>query len=597
MKHISKSNFGENYKTLFFILFSFLTIFLLNLVYPLEVFSSQFDNEWGIVSGVVPHHLLAEKIIDDFFRYISSQGKVENIILLSPDHFQSALINHNHSFITYDHKPDNEFFSGLAFNAALSDALSREIKIANNRSAIAYDHGITNLLPFIEKYLPETKILPVLIPEKTTRIQIEQLVEVIDKNTSPSTVIIASVDFSHYLPRNAAEFHDKKSMRTLLNFEQDKFENIEVDCWQALYAVRFFAKLRDREISLIIDHKCANDFLDLESEETTSYFSMVYGGNSFQEIGSNSLFQEEIREVKTILFTGDIMLDRGVEELINENNIYFPFQNILQFLKGVDIVCGNLEGPIVCELPDFSPQSLKFAFGTEMSKAVSIAGFNLLSLANNHASDMGIDGFKETKKNLMAYQIHSTGNPFCEKHDSCNEIFLSDDIIFSAFNRILPFKTKDAEILDAIKELHVNHPEKFIVINIHWGNEYQGHCSNTQRELAHRMIEAGADLIIGHHPHVVQNIENYRDRLIFYSLGNFVFDQYFSEETQEGLAVGLEIYPDKSVFRLFPLQIDLCQPALMNNAKAQFFLKQLAECSDVQLADEIERGIIIVKRR
>jgi len=597
MKHILKSNFGKNYKTLFFILLSFPTIFLLNLAYPLEVFSSQFDNERGIVSGVVPHHLLAEKIIDDFFRYISSQGKVENIILLSPDHFQSALINHSHSFITSDHKPDNEFFSGLAFNAALFNVLSKEIKITDNRSAIAYDHGITNLLPFIEKYLPETKILPVLIPEKTTRIQIEQLVEAIDKNTSPSTVIIASVDFSHYLPRNAAEFHDKKSIRTLLNFEQDKFKNIEVDCWQALYAVRLFAKLRDREIPLIICHKCANDFLDLESEETTSYFSMVYGVNNPQEIGSNLPFQKEIRKVKTILFTGDIMLDRGVEELISKNNIYFPFQNILQFLKGVDIVCGNLEGPIAGELQDFSPQSLKFAFGTEMSKAISIAGFNLLSLANNHVSDMGIEGFKETKKNLMAYKIHTTGNPFCEKLDSNNDIFLSDDIIFSAFNRILPFRAKDAEILDAIKELHANYPEKFMIINMHWGDEYQGLCSSTQGELAHRMIEAGADLIIGHHPHVVQNIESYRDRIIFYSLGNFVFDQNFSEETQESLAVGLEIYPDELLFRLFPLQIDLCQPALMNNAKTRFFLRQLAEHSDVQLAEEIERGIIIIKRR
>ena len=582
---------------LFFILIFFLSILLLNLAYPLKVFSSQFDNEHDIVSGVVPHHLLAEKIIDKFFKYISSQGKVENIILLSPDHFQSAVINHNHSFITYDHKPDNEFFSGLAFNAVLFDALSREIKLTGNRSAITYDHGITNLLPFIKKYLPETKILPILIPKETTQIQIEELVEAIDKNTSLSTVIIASVDFSHYLPQNAADFHDKKSMRVLLNFEQDKFKNIEVDCWQALYAIRYFAKLRDREIPLIIDHKCANDFLDLESEETTSYFSLVYGSNNPEEIVSISSFQEEIREVKTIMFTGDIMLDRGVEELINQNNINYPFQNILQFLKGIDIVCGNLEGPIVGELPDFSPQCLKFAFGTEISKAVSSAGFNLLSLANNHASDMGIDGFKETKKNLMEYQIPSTGSPFYEKYYNNNDVFLSDDIIFSAFNRILPFKTKDTEILDTIKELQVNHPEKFMIINMHWGNEYQGHCSSAQRELAHQMIEAGADLIIGHHPHVVQNIENYRDRLIFYSLGNFIFDQYFSEETQEGLAVGLEIYLDKSVFRLFPLQIDLCQPALMNNAKAQFFLKQLAECSDVQLADEIESGIIIVKRR
>ena len=103
--------------------------------------------------------------------------------------------------------------------------------------------------------------------------------------------------------------------------------------------------------------------------------------------------------------------------------------------------------------------------------------------------------------------------------------------------------------------------------------------------------------MIGHHPHVVQNIEKYKEKIIFYSLGNFIFDQYFSKETQQGLAIGLEIYPGELVFNLFPLQIDRSQPALMAHDSSNEFLMQLAKRSDKQLVEEIERGIIKIKRR
>jgi len=139
-----------------------------------------------------------------------------------------------------------------------------------------------------------------------------------------------------------------------------------------------------------------------------------------------------------------------------------------------------------------------------------------------------------------------------------------------------------------------SNPDNFLIVSMHWGEEYKLINSPAQQSLAHRIIEAGADLIIGHHPHVVQNIEKYQEKLIFYSLGNFIFDQYFSTETQEGLAVGLEIHPDKLVCRLFPLQINLSQPVLMQQNKASKFLIQLAKRSDNRLEDEIKSGIIKV---
>ncbi len=108
-------------------------------------------------------------------------------------------------------------------------------------------------------------------------------------------------------------------------------------------------------------------------------------------------------------------------------------------------------------------------------------------------------------------------------------------------------------------------------------------------------------MIIGTHPHVAQEIEEYvtknskTGRLIFYSLGNFVFDQYFSKETQTGLMMGLELSDKEAVFRLFPVKEKLSRPELMNAEESAVFLKKLSEISDKKLAGEIKKGVIKIK--
>jgi len=588
---IFKFNNRKNHILLFFILTTFLSIVLiLNFINILEIFASDSGNKQDIVSGVVPHHLLAEEIVEDFFQCISSEEKIETLILLSPDHFHSGTLNDDNAFITLDWKSgsEKEEFDNIKIDSLLGKKLAGENKITLNSSAIIYDHGITNLIPYIKKYFPESKFLPILIPIDITKEQIEHLVKTINTETPAQTIIIASVDFSHYLPSQAADFHDAKSIRVLLNFEEENFKNIEVGCWQALYAARLFAKLRQKEVPRIIAHKNSVDFLNLELEETTSYFSVVFGEKKIEETFN--------QKVKTVLLVGDIMLDRGVENLIKQNSIYYPFQKISHFLRGIDTVFGNLEGPVVNNPPEFPVNSLKFAFNPEVIKGASWSNFNLFSLANNHTPDMGKEGLEETKEWLKKYGINFVGDPLSVSSDNLNSSFLRDDITFLAFNQIFPFMEKEEEMIKAIKTVKYLNPDNFLMVSLHWGEEYKLINSPAQQSLSHRIIKAGADLIIGHHPHVVQNIEKYQGKLIYYSLGNFIFDQYFSPDTQEGLAVGLEIHPDRLVCRLFPLQINLNQPVLMKQNKAREFLIQLANRSDNKLVDEIKGGIIKIER-
>jgi poly-gamma-glutamate synthesis protein (capsule biosynthesis protein) len=307
------------------------------------------------------------------------------------------------------------------------------------------------------------------------------------------------------------------------------------------------------------------------------------------------------QEVKTILLTGDMMLDRGVEDLIKQNSVYYPFQRISQLLRGVDIVFGNLEGPVVKNPPEFLDNSLKCAFNPEVMKGISWAKFNLFSLANNHTLNWGKEGLEETKNWLRKYGVNFVGDPLSGSWDESDSYFPSDNndnIIFLAFNQIFPFLAKEEEIMKTVKAVKSLNSEKFLILSLHWGEEYQLTNSLAQQKLAHQIIEAGADLIIGHHPHVVQNIEKYKGKLIFYSLGNFIFDQYFSQDTQQGLAVGLEVHPDKLIFRLFPLQINQGQPVLMKQSQESEFLIKLAERSgsDKKLVDAIKSGIIQMER-
>lgn len=542
--------------------------------------------EINISAGVVPHHLLAEKIIEDFFSYISSKDKPETIILLGPDHFNAGSVVGN-SFITV--RPDIQGFYNLKIDESLIKNLSSKHELIFSNSSISFDHGIINLIPFVKKYFPDSKIVPFIIPFNISREETERFAISLNSLTSLKTIVIASVDFSHYLPPSAAEFHDIKSTRALINFQKEDFRNLEVDSWQALYIARDFAYLRKKEFPKVIGRLNSTDFLtNKDIEKTTSYFSVVFEKGSLEKI-------KEIEKFSgiTVLFTGDIMLDRGVEYLMNKNSIFYPFEKVSQFLRGVDIVVGNLEGPIVENPPNFSDKSLKFAFSPEVVKGLSFANFNLFSLANNHTFDVGEVGLEETKEFLAKANINFVGHPIrCDK----DFLFKKDDIVFLAFNKTFPFNCSDREIVEIVKKTKNSEPKKFLVVIFHWGEEYQFKSSVAQQKLARQVIDAGADLIIGSHPHVVQEIEEYKGKIIFYSLGNFIFDQYFSKETQKGLAVGLALYPQKVIYRLFSIQSLLSQPFLMEAIEAKEFLESLASTSSPQLFEGIKKGKIEIER-
>jgi len=255
------------------------------------------------------------------------------------------------------------------------------------------------------------------------------------------------------------------------------------------------------------------------------------------------------QEIISLLFVGDIMLSRGVAHQIEKNNnILFSFQKSVQTTQAADITFGNLENPISARGKN---QGSQYSFRADPSVVVglSFAGFDVLSVANNHMWDWGKDALLDTQKLLTEKNIQAIGAGENEKQAGEAAIIniKGRSIAFLACTNLYPrglWATENTpgvnacqqkEFIESITE--AKKKNDIVVASLHWGTEYAPHPDVWQKEFAHTLIEAGADIVAGHHPHVVQDAQIYktkdglREGIIFYSLGNFIFDQNFSKET------------------------------------------------------------------
>lgn len=216
-------------------------------------------------------------------------------------------------------------------------------------------------------------------------------------------------------------------------------------------------------------------------------------------------------------------------EAVDINDYLYPFRNVQSFLANADITFGNLENAVTKNCPRQYKGSFSFCATPEIAKGLQESGVDVVTLANNHSYNFGSDGFEETKKNLSNLGIKSVG------WDNL-EIIEKNGIKFGflGFDYVTSQKNIESD-LNLIKES--NEKVDVLIISPHWGEEYKAVANNFQINLAKRMVENGADLIIGHHPHWVQNFEEVNGIPVYYSLGNFVFDQMWSEETKKGMVI------------------------------------------------------------
>lgn len=244
-------------------------------------------------------------------------------------------------------------------------------------------------------------------------------------------------------------------------------------------------------------------------------------------------------ELVSIAAVGDVMLgDRplmvglGVRSCIENSNSYDPFSEVGAYLKKQDIVFGNLESVISDDgINEYNYKSVQMRGASASVKLLKNAGFNIMSVANNHLMQHGDGAFFETIDLLKENGIDPLGcvdsyGKSIPKYKNIKGMILCF-VGFSLRPEKYALKAKYAqgefiEILKCVKEYKKKCD--FLVLSLHWGDEYVFWPSKEQIRQARLLVDQGASLILGHHPHVVQGIEIYNNSIIAYSLGNFVFD-------------------------------------------------------------------------
>jgi len=282
----------------------------------------------------------------------------------------------------------------------------------------------------------------------------------------------------------------------------------------------------------------------------------------------------------SILFLGDVMLSRGVAYQITKNNdLYYSFRNIQLLLQQNDFVFANFESPLI-NGPEIHSGETNFRVDENMVPILKELNFSILSLANNHMLDFGQKGLLNTLKILDENKIQyvGAGQNYQEAHQY--KILEKNGIKFAflAYNDsdVVPKTDEAAESrpdtalmdVEALKKdvARARAAADFIIVSMHSGTEYQERPNSRQIEFGHAAIDAGADLVIGHHPHVVQKVEKYKNGYIFYSLGNFIFDQMWSEKTKEGAAIQISFSKNEiKNIKILPLIIEnFSQPKIIS---------------------------------
>jgi len=259
-----------------------------------------------------------------------------------------------------------------------------------------------------------------------------------------------------------------------------------------------------------------------------------------------SLFDDDVR----VTFVGDIMLDRYLRRMHHPDGYHSIASAFTPLFYDSDIVVGNLEGPITDHQSVSRNTSVgdinntRFTFAPESVSFLTNHSFDVVSIGNNHIRDFGVDGVLQTKQYLDANDIAYVGDPFnpAKPHRVTKN---GITITFLSYNQ---FGSQSvASTSEAIAQHNTN--SDWIVVYAHWGGEYQNTPTQQQRGIASTFANAGADIIIGSHPHVWQPHETIQDTHVYYSLGNFVFDQFFSANVRCGGVVSLTLSEESIVER------------------------------------------------
>ncbi len=282
-------------------------------------------------------------------------------------------------------------------------------------------------------------------------------------------------------------------------------------------------------------------------------------------------------KITKILVTGDVLPARSVNSrVVAKNNPLWPYEKVTGFINklNADITFINLETPLLDDCP-VTEVGMIFCGTSRNIEGLKAIGADVVSVANNHTGNHGVEGFMETLNHLdNAGMIPvGAGKPVYKNIKGINLAFLGFNDIEK--NTVGMDLAEEKLISAQIKEAKTK--SDVVIVMHHWGTEYMSQPDERQRYLAHFTIDQGADLVVSNHPHWIQPVEIYKNKLIMYAHGNFIFDQMWSEKTREGV-LGLYTFYEKDLIdvEFFPLKIfDYGQALFLEGSEKQKVVSEM----------------------
>ncbi len=518
-----------------------------------------------IKGGIVPHHLMSGHSIAEFFETIKKDSP-STIVLIGPNHFmrgQSSIIT-----TMLDWKTP---YGDIRTDKKITNKLVKDGVLKVDEEVIKEEHSVYSLTSFIARSVPKARVVSIIIKEDAKDDELNRLVDSLKEYSPKDTVFVGSIDFSHYQTPEVAQFHDDLSINVIKSFDYPRINSTEIDSHKTLYTILKLMELGGNQ--RIVAERHTNSALvvgDKGGKNTTSHYIPYFAKG-----------EPETEKSISLLFFGDMMLDRNVKNRIDKNEggdyLFRELAGIEnRFFTGMDLVHANLEGPFANYRRE-TTKEIAFRFNPTLLPTLKKYNFDIFTLANNHSLDMGHAGFAEGKKNLEEYGFDYYGEQLKVSEDS----LLTKEIAGKKIGFIGLNDTNTPINETKVKALIKDTKEKvdYVIINVHWGAEYIPTSQKRSKYLAHLFVDAGADVIIGHHPHVVQEMEIYKDKPIFYSLGNFVFDQYFSIPTQQSIGVGLILKNEDTSVYVFPFEGEESQIRQMPYEKGEKFMQDFIDKS------------------
>ena len=253
------------------------------------------------VAVVVPHHnFVAQKRLEYFNQIAKKRLVTQKIIIIGPDHFSP-----NQNNLIYSNRQWNLSNGMVNFNNSIESKFKSFLNLENN--IIKEDHAIYNLLPDIKTVWPKATVFPILIGQNYSVSKLDSLISVISQNCKNNCLLIASVDFSHYLPSGLAEIHDIKSTKELNNQNLSEIPKLEVDSPQSLYVLANFSSIKNTKKWNLFFNSNSGKLSNNSDIETTSYVMGSYQKSFFknkQFLNETSLISKNIDKEKSISSLG-----------------------------------------------------------------------------------------------------------------------------------------------------------------------------------------------------------------------------------------------------------------------------------------------------